>query len=92
MQLRRRVVQVFWLDGVIAPMHAVRFVTHNLHSRCGIHPCSPEIGTGRMAEIVDSQVHYSSAPTGSLECGSYPLNWLLFIQEYPICVQSPLPS
>jgi hypothetical protein len=43
-----------------------------------------------MTEIVDSEVCNSSPPTGSLECGSYPLDWFLFIQEYLIRVQSPL--
>jgi hypothetical protein len=43
-----------------------------------------------MTEIVDSQVRNASPPTGSLECSSYPVDWFLFIQEYPIRVQSPL--
>jgi len=87
-KLRIGFVQVFLLDSIISPMHAVCFVADDLHGGCRIDPCSSEICTVRMAEIVDSQVRNSSPTTGSLKGSSNPMNRFLFIQEYPICVQS----
>jgi len=54
MELGSRVVKVVRFDGVIPPMHAVRFVAYNLHSGGGIDPGSSEIRTGCMAKIVNA--------------------------------------
>ena len=67
-------------------MHPVRLMTDDLHSGRRIHPCPPEIRACRVAEIMNSQVRYSSPTTGGLESRPYPLNRLVLIQEHAIRV------
>ena len=62
----------------------------DFHGGRRIYACSSEIRTGRMPEIMDSQIRDACPPTRCLVGGSNSLDWLILIQEHPIRVQSSL--
>ena len=45
-------MEIFRLDGIIAPMHLFAFVSDNLHGGGRVHSCPSQVGRGTMPEIM----------------------------------------
>jgi len=69
-------------------MHPFRFVSDDLHGCRRVHPCPPEIRTGRVPEIVQSEVRNPGPPAGLREGRLQIPDWFSFVQEDMLGVQS----
>ena len=69
-------------------MHPFRFVSDDPHGYRRVHPCPPEIHTGRMPQIVKTKVSNPSPTAGFVKGGLYVPNWPVFVQEDMLGVQS----
>lgn len=70
-------------------MHPFRLVSDDLHGCRRVPRCPPEVRTGRMPQIVKPKVG-NPRPTACLVKGGLDVpNWLVFVQEDMLGVQSP---
>jgi len=71
-------------------MHVLWFMPHDPHGRRRVHSSPPEIRAGRMPEIMEVRVG-NPRSTACLVKGDFDIPyWLVFVQQDPLGVQSPL--
>ena len=81
-------MQVFRFNSVIPPMQAIGLVPHDPHRRSRIDPGFPQIGTRRVAKVMNAQVTDPGSTTRGLKRRIDSPHRLSVIQEHPTGVQS----